>query len=334
MSRYRASLPQANGELVITDGGLETDLLFHDGFDLPLFAAFPLVADAAGREALRRYYDRYADIARDDQDRVIRPIEAAVIGERILTAQFLDLMAPADHRRAIGMVDIKRRQHAFLQLRAGIAVRAHLAFLDHDIALGKDFRPFQHEAGHAVGLQRHHRAEMFFGHALVIGGVIIRGEGVFLPAKPGDEFRKLTLGMLCRALEHQMLKKMRDAGIRIQVGGHGQLQGLGTVWEMWMLTQGGMTPWQALRAGTIDGADYIGYSQDLGSLEAGKRADLVIVNTCAVTAQAEKQARRTDSAASFAVMNSSICSDVAARCRLREGREREGRERERVCVCV
>ena len=64
MSRYRASLPQANGELVITDGGLETDLLFHDGFDLPLFAAFPLVADAAGREALRRYYDRYADIAR------------------------------------------------------------------------------------------------------------------------------------------------------------------------------------------------------------------------------------------------------------------------------
>ena len=71
---------------------------------------------------------------------------------------------------------------------------------------------------------------------------------------------------------------MRDAGIKIQVGGHGQLQGLGTVWEMWMLTQGGMTPWEALRAGTIDGADYIGYSQDLGSLEAGKRADLVIVN--------------------------------------------------------
>ncbi len=73
-------------------------------------------------------------------------------------------------------------------------------------------------------------------------------------------------------------KKMRDAGIKIQVGGHGQLQGLGTVWEMWMLTQGGMTPWEALRAGTIDGADYIGYSQDLGSLEVGKRADLVIVN--------------------------------------------------------
>lgn len=63
MARHRASLPQANGELVVTDGGLETDLIFHYGFDLPLFAAFPLVTDDAGRMALQRYYDRYAAIA-------------------------------------------------------------------------------------------------------------------------------------------------------------------------------------------------------------------------------------------------------------------------------
>lgn len=63
MARHRASLPQANGELVVTDGGLETDLIFHHGFDLPLFAAFPLVSDDAGRMALQRYYDRYAAIA-------------------------------------------------------------------------------------------------------------------------------------------------------------------------------------------------------------------------------------------------------------------------------
>lgn len=73
-------------------------------------------------------------------------------------------------------------------------------------------------------------------------------------------------------------KKLRDAGVRIQVGGHGQLQGLGTLWEMWMFVQGGMTPFEALRAGTIDGADYIGFAQDLGSIEVGKRADLVIVD--------------------------------------------------------
>ncbi len=73
-------------------------------------------------------------------------------------------------------------------------------------------------------------------------------------------------------------KKLRDAGVRIQVGGHGQLQGLGTHWETWMLTQGGFSNWEALRAATIDGADYLGYGKEFGSLEAGKRADLVVVN--------------------------------------------------------
>jgi cytosine/adenosine deaminase-related metal-dependent hydrolase len=45
-----------------------------------------------------------------------------------------------------------------------------------------------------------------------------------------------------------------------------------------MLTQGGMSNWEALRAGTIDGADYLGYSHDIGSIEVGKRADLVVVD--------------------------------------------------------
>ncbi len=47
----------------VTDGGLETDLIYHHGFDLPDFASFPLVEDAAGRAALSRYYDGYAAIA-------------------------------------------------------------------------------------------------------------------------------------------------------------------------------------------------------------------------------------------------------------------------------
>ncbi|HEY7009794.1 MAG TPA: homocysteine S-methyltransferase family protein [Jatrophihabitantaceae bacterium] len=48
----------------VTDGGLETDLIFHSGVDLPHFAAFPLVDDRGGKELLARYYDGYADIAR------------------------------------------------------------------------------------------------------------------------------------------------------------------------------------------------------------------------------------------------------------------------------
>lgn len=53
----------AEGQFV-TDGGLETDLLFNHGFDLPEFAAFPLLEDRAGRAALDAYYDQYAAIAR------------------------------------------------------------------------------------------------------------------------------------------------------------------------------------------------------------------------------------------------------------------------------
>ncbi|MGH8081225.1 MAG: amidohydrolase family protein [Lysobacter sp.] len=77
----------------------------------------------------------------------------------------------------------------------------------------------------------------------------------------------------------KQVKRLRDAGIKIQVGGHGQLQGLSANWEIWMLTQGGMSNFEALRAATIDGADYLGMSKQLGSLETGKKADLVVLNT-------------------------------------------------------
>ncbi len=74
-------------------------------------------------------------------------------------------------------------------------------------------------------------------------------------------------------------KSLRDAGVKITVGGHGQLQGLSANWETWSLTQGGFSNWEALRAATIDGADLIGLSKQIGSLEAGKRADFVVLNT-------------------------------------------------------
>ncbi|MBA2301605.1 MAG: amidohydrolase family protein, partial [Acidobacteria bacterium] len=72
--------------------------------------------------------------------------------------------------------------------------------------------------------------------------------------------------------------KIQRAGGLVGVGGHGQLQGLGYHWEMWGLAMGGMTPREVLRAATIDGARIIGFDQDLGSLEAGKLADLVVLD--------------------------------------------------------
>ena len=64
MTVFRQQLPQLGGRLFLTDGGIETTLIFHEGLDLPYFAAFHLLRDAAGTDALRRYYARHAAIAR------------------------------------------------------------------------------------------------------------------------------------------------------------------------------------------------------------------------------------------------------------------------------
>ena len=66
MAKYRDNLPQLSGDLFITDGGLETTLLFHQGIDLPEFAAFTVLDGDDGRERLSDYFRSYAKIARDN----------------------------------------------------------------------------------------------------------------------------------------------------------------------------------------------------------------------------------------------------------------------------
>lgn len=72
--------------------------------------------------------------------------------------------------------------------------------------------------------------------------------------------------------------KVVAAGGRVGMGSHGQLQGLGAQWEIWNIASGGMPRYDVLRVATIFGATAIGHEKDVGSLEAGKLADLQVLD--------------------------------------------------------
>ncbi|MEZ5330819.1 MAG: amidohydrolase family protein [Thermoanaerobaculia bacterium] len=67
-------------------------------------------------------------------------------------------------------------------------------------------------------------------------------------------------------------------GVEVHIGAHGQREGLGAHWEIWMLVQGGMGELDALHAATANGAHYLGMDADLGSVEPGKLADLILLD--------------------------------------------------------
>ncbi|HEY5799732.1 MAG TPA: amidohydrolase family protein [Burkholderiaceae bacterium] len=87
---------------------------------------------------------------------------------------------------------------------------------------------------------------------------------------PEEDFNVFKVARTATALQR--------AGVPVNMGAHGQREGLGAHWEMWSLVGGGMTPMEALRTATINGARYLGLDKDVGSLETGKLADLVIID--------------------------------------------------------
>jgi S-methylmethionine-dependent homocysteine/selenocysteine methylase len=113
---YRERLPQLDGGVFLTDGGIETTLIFHRGLDLPAFAAFDLLKDESGTEELRRYYVPYAELARARGTGLVlesptwraNPDWAKEIG---YTADDLDTF----NRKAIALMEELRDEYADVQ---------------------------------------------------------------------------------------------------------------------------------------------------------------------------------------------------------------------------
>ena len=74
------------------------------------------------------------------------------------------------------------------------------------------------------------------------------------------------------------VKQLDEAGVLINAGSHGQVAGLAMHWEMWLLTQGGMSNHRVLRAATLNGAKMLALDKQIGSLEVGKLADLIVLD--------------------------------------------------------
>ncbi|MDD2768888.1 MAG: homocysteine S-methyltransferase family protein [Methylococcus sp.] len=112
MAKYRTSLPQLQGGLFLTDGGVETTLIFHENLDLPHFAAFHILKTAEGEAALRRYFRRFAELSgRFDAGLILEsPTWRANADWGAKLGYTREALAEAN-RQAIRLLEELRREH-------------------------------------------------------------------------------------------------------------------------------------------------------------------------------------------------------------------------------
>lgn len=122
MTKYRNTLPQLDGGLYLTDGGIETTLIFHKGWELPDFAAFHLLRTFEGEEALREYFRTYAELARRFGTGLILESATWRANRDWATRLGYSLRTLANvNRRAIHLLENFRREYESEQTRVVIS---------------------------------------------------------------------------------------------------------------------------------------------------------------------------------------------------------------------
>ena len=99
---------------------------------------------------------------------------------------------------------------------------------------------------------------------------LVHPRAIRRPTAPEEHYNHIKVA--------QMASKLNKRGVPVVIGAHGQRAGLAAHWEIWMMAQGGFSPFEALRGATIDGARYFGMDDEIGSIEPGKLADLVVID--------------------------------------------------------
>src|SRR5262249_7406587 len=149
-----------------------------------------------------------ADVAGNDDNSIVRSVEATIEPDRVVARELLHFVTPADHRLAVGMIEIKRCVDLLGQASARIVSHALVLLFKNNIALRQNDLIGERQAVYPVCFEFHEVFWLVVWYALEVPGVVLRRKGFLLPADTRDHLREFSGWILGGALEHEMFKEM------------------------------------------------------------------------------------------------------------------------------